>query len=90
MHPVIQVWACTISGLPSFKLSRLNIIAKVSLPVPEFEASNWGRLFWPFVINGPLPSIKAHLRLVSSRGNQGGLVAKLVTFVPLFDGFSRG
>lgn len=42
IHPFIQAWFCIISSLFSFRLSRLNITAIVSLLVPKSEASNWG------------------------------------------------
>lgn len=63
IQPLAQLWPCMVFCLSSFKLSRLNMIAVVSLF--DSESSNWGCWLCPFVIKGPLPSIQVYLTLDS-------------------------
>lgn len=80
MHPFFQPWFCMVSGLVSFKLSKLNIIVVISLLVSE--STNWGWELCPFVIKGPLSSIQVHWRLEFGGGYHFGLSRNVVVLLP--------
>lgn len=75
MKPFIQGQGCTVSGLSSFRLSKLNNIVVISLSVSDASKS-WCRLC-SLVMNGPFPSIHAQVKFEFSSGAQGGLVENL-------------
>lgn len=75
MKSFIQGRGCTVSGISSFRLSKLNNTVVISLFVSD-ASKYWCRLC-PLVMNGPFPSIHAHVKFEFSSGAQGGLVENL-------------
>ena len=75
MKPFIQGRGHTVSGISSFRLSKLNSTVVVSLFVSD--ASKYWCQLCPLVMNGPFPSIHAHVKFEFSSGAQGGLVENL-------------
>lgn len=75
MKPFIQGRGCIVSCISSFKLSKLNNTAVVSLSVSDASKS-WCRLC-PLVMKGSFPSIHAQVKFEFFSGAQGGLVENL-------------
>lgn len=76
IEPLSHVIPCMTSGLTSFKLSKLNIVA-VTESLSIYDEECWGSLTSPLVIKGLEPLIQVHFNPEAHSGNQEGPMVKV-------------